>query len=110
MAELHVAGVSIAAIHNGRIEWAKGYGARQIGGDSVNADTLFQAGFDQQATRRHNTLKDNDGETITLEGVTYFAIDQPSCRGLSSIHAFVLLAHSARPQRFSQPNSTEVTT
>jgi hypothetical protein len=75
MAELHVAGVSIVVIHNGRIEWAKGNRARQIGGDSVNADTLFQAGFDQQATRRHNTLKDNDGETVTLEGVS---IHQPS--------------------------------
>lgn len=44
MAELHVAGVSIAVIHNGTIEWAKGYGVRQIGGESVNAETLFQAG------------------------------------------------------------------
>jgi CubicO group peptidase (beta-lactamase class C family) len=44
MAELHVAGVSIAVVHNGTIEWAKGYGTRQIGGDSANADTLFQAG------------------------------------------------------------------
>jgi CubicO group peptidase (beta-lactamase class C family) len=44
MAELHVAGVSIAVLHHGTIEWAKGYGVRQIGGDPVNADTLFQAG------------------------------------------------------------------
>ncbi len=44
MAELHVAGVSIAVVHNGTIEWAKGFGVRQIGGDPVNADTLFQAG------------------------------------------------------------------
>src|SRR5215467_9777623 len=42
MEELHVAGLSIAVVHNGRVEWAKGYGVRQIGGDSVNADTLFQ--------------------------------------------------------------------
>jgi CubicO group peptidase (beta-lactamase class C family) len=44
MSELHVAGVSIAVVHNGTIEWAKGYGVRQIGGDPVNVDTLFQAG------------------------------------------------------------------
>jgi CubicO group peptidase (beta-lactamase class C family) len=44
MAELHVPGLSVAVVHNGTIEWAKGYGVRQIGGDSVNADTLFQAG------------------------------------------------------------------
>jgi CubicO group peptidase (beta-lactamase class C family) len=44
MAELHVAGLSIAVAHNGIIEWAKGYGVRQTGRDLVNADTLFQAG------------------------------------------------------------------
>jgi CubicO group peptidase (beta-lactamase class C family) len=44
MAELHVTGLSVAVVHNGVIEWAKGYGVRQIGGDPVNADTLFQAG------------------------------------------------------------------
>ena len=44
MAELHVRGVSIAVVHNGTIEWARGFGVRQIGGDPVNADTLFQAG------------------------------------------------------------------
>ncbi len=44
MAELHVPGVSIAVLHNGTIEWAKGYGVRQIGGEPVNAETLFQAG------------------------------------------------------------------
>lgn len=44
MAELHIPGVSIAVVHNGTIEWAKGFGVRQIGGDPVNPDTLFQAG------------------------------------------------------------------
>ncbi len=44
MAELHIAAVSIAVVHNGTIEWAKGYGVRKIGGDPANADTLFQAG------------------------------------------------------------------
>jgi CubicO group peptidase (beta-lactamase class C family) len=44
MAELHVGGISVAVVHNGVIEWAKGYGVRETGGDPVNADTLFQAG------------------------------------------------------------------
>ena len=44
MAALHVSGVSIAVIHNGSIEWAQGFGVRNEGGASVNADTLFQAG------------------------------------------------------------------
>ena len=44
MAEMHVPGVSIAVIHNGAIEWARGFGVAQLGGKPVNADTLFQAG------------------------------------------------------------------
>lgn len=44
MAELHVPGVSVAVLHHGTIEWAKGYGVRQTGGEPVTPDTLFQAG------------------------------------------------------------------
>ena len=42
--EHHVPGVSIAVIHDGRIDWAKGYGVRESRkGDRVDTDTLFQA-------------------------------------------------------------------
>lgn len=44
MKELNVPGVSIAVIHNGKIEWARGFGMRSIGGAPVNSDTMFQAG------------------------------------------------------------------
>ena len=44
MEDLHVPGVSIAVIHNGRIEWACGFGVTSIGGEPVRTDTLFQAG------------------------------------------------------------------
>jgi CubicO group peptidase (beta-lactamase class C family) len=44
MSELHVPGVSIAVIHDGKIEWARGFGVMRVGGTPVNADTLFQAG------------------------------------------------------------------
>lgn len=44
MAELRVPGVSIAVIHNGKIEWARGFGVMEKGGPSVTPDTLFQAG------------------------------------------------------------------
>jgi CubicO group peptidase (beta-lactamase class C family) len=43
MAELHVPGVSIAVIQDGRIEWARGFGVASIGGPAVTPDTLFQA-------------------------------------------------------------------
>ena len=44
MKELNVPGVSIAVLHNGKIEWARGFGVHSLGGDPVDAETLFQAG------------------------------------------------------------------
>ena len=43
MAALKVPGVSIAVIHNGQIEWARGFGVAKIGGPAVTPETLFQA-------------------------------------------------------------------
>jgi CubicO group peptidase (beta-lactamase class C family) len=43
MARLGVPGVSVAVIHGGGIEWAKGYGVVTPGGAPVTAGTLFQA-------------------------------------------------------------------
>ena len=40
----HVPGVSIAVVHQGRIDWAKGYGVRENGKtEPVDTATLFQA-------------------------------------------------------------------
>lgn len=44
MKQLNVPGVSIAVIHNGKIEWARGFGVRNGSGDPVNPNTMFQAG------------------------------------------------------------------
>jgi CubicO group peptidase (beta-lactamase class C family) len=43
MTELNVPGVSIAVMHGGRIEWARGFGVTRTGGPPVTANTLFQA-------------------------------------------------------------------
>ncbi len=43
MKKLHVPAASIAVVHGGRIEWAKGYGVMREGGTPVTPDTLFQA-------------------------------------------------------------------
>ncbi len=43
MAELKVPGVSVAVIHNGRIDWARGYGVTQLNGPAVTENSLFQA-------------------------------------------------------------------
>ena len=44
MQRLHVPGVSVAVIHGGAIEWARGYGVARAGGSAVTPATLFQAG------------------------------------------------------------------
>jgi len=44
MAGDRVPGVSVAVIHNGEIEWARGFGVVQLDGTPVTVETLFQAG------------------------------------------------------------------
>lgn len=40
----HVPGVSVAVINQGKVEWARGYGVLEAGGDrAVTTETLFQA-------------------------------------------------------------------
>jgi len=42
--QYHVPGLSIAVIHNGQIDWAKGYGVREYGKiERVDSTTIFQA-------------------------------------------------------------------
>jgi CubicO group peptidase (beta-lactamase class C family) len=39
-----VPAASIAVIHNGKIDWARGFGVTKLGGAPVTTETLFQAG------------------------------------------------------------------
>jgi len=43
MRELNVPGISVAVIHQGKIEWARGFGVHTINGLPVTLETLFQA-------------------------------------------------------------------
>ncbi|MBV8806806.1 MAG: beta-lactamase family protein, partial [Sinobacteraceae bacterium] len=43
MAKLHIPAVSIAVIHAGKLEWARGFGVERVGGPPVSPETLFQA-------------------------------------------------------------------
>lgn len=43
MAALRVPGVSIAVLHDGNIEWARGFGVARVDGPAVTPETLFQA-------------------------------------------------------------------
>jgi CubicO group peptidase (beta-lactamase class C family) len=42
MAALHVPGISVALIHNGKIEWAKGFGVIKIGGPPLRKIRCFK--------------------------------------------------------------------
>ena len=44
MRELHTPGVAIAVVRAGKLDWVQGYGVVSAGGETVNANTLFQAG------------------------------------------------------------------
>ncbi len=44
MQQLHIPGVSIAVVHDGVIEWARGYGIAGPDNKPVTPETLFQAG------------------------------------------------------------------
>jgi CubicO group peptidase (beta-lactamase class C family) len=42
MEELHIPGVSIAYIHDGKVGWARGFGVTKIGGPVVTPQTVFE--------------------------------------------------------------------
>lgn len=56
MKTLNVPGVSIAVIHQGKIEWARGFGVGEIGGTPVNAEVnsliLHQGGHEMKAPKK----------------------------------------------------------
>ena len=68
MAEFHVPGVSVAVIHDGKIEWARGYGVKQIGGEPVTANTLFQAGSISKPVAAMAALRQVQLGKVTLDG------------------------------------------
>ncbi len=57
MQEAHVPGVSIAVVHNGKLEWARGYGVMAEGGPPVTPDTIFQAGSISKPLAAMGTLR-----------------------------------------------------
>jgi CubicO group peptidase (beta-lactamase class C family) len=67
MTALHVPGVSIAVIHGGRIEWARGFGVSRIGGPPVTPDTLFQAASISKPVAAMAVLSLVEGGKIDLD-------------------------------------------
>ncbi|QBE65314.1 serine hydrolase domain-containing protein [Pseudoduganella lutea] len=67
MARLGVPGASIAVIHAGEIEWAKGYGVVTPGGPTVTPATLFQAGSISKPVTALAALKLVEHGTLALD-------------------------------------------
>lgn len=56
MRELHVPGVSVAVVHHGVLEWAKGFGVMAVDGPAVTPETIFQAGSISKPVAAMGTL------------------------------------------------------
>lgn len=64
----HVPGVSIAVVHDGRIDWAKGYGVREYGkNESVDTTTLFQAASISKPVSAVVALRMVDKDELALD-------------------------------------------
>jgi CubicO group peptidase (beta-lactamase class C family) len=61
-------GVSVAVIHEGRVEWAAGYGVLEAGGEApVTPETLFQAGSISKPVAATIALRLADAGRIDLD-------------------------------------------
>jgi CubicO group peptidase (beta-lactamase class C family) len=67
MKKLHVPGVSVAVIHGGKIEWARGFGIRNAAGDPVTPATLFQAGSISKPITAFAALRAMDSGKLDLD-------------------------------------------
>jgi CubicO group peptidase (beta-lactamase class C family) len=67
MAELHVPGVSVAVIRDGKIAWAHGFGVTRIGGPPVTADTIFQAASISKPVTAFGVMRLVQGKKLDLD-------------------------------------------
>ncbi|HEY2038034.1 MAG TPA: serine hydrolase [Edaphobacter sp.] len=67
MEELHVHGVSIAVIRDGKVEWARGFGVAEVGGAKVTPETMFQAGSISKPVATMAALKLVEKKKLSLD-------------------------------------------
>jgi len=100
MAQLHIPGVSIAVVHNGVIEWAAGFGVKQLGGAPVSVDTLFQAGSISKPVAAMGALHQVQKKKLSLDAdvntelVSWKIPDNPAANG-KPVTLRELLTHTA---------------
>jgi CubicO group peptidase (beta-lactamase class C family) len=100
MAELRVPAVSIAVIHKGRIEWARGFGVTRWDGPPVTDRTLFQAASISKPVFALGVLRLADTGRVKLEAnvndylTTWKVPDSPLTRQ-TPVTLRALLSHTA---------------
>jgi CubicO group peptidase (beta-lactamase class C family) len=98
MARLGVPGASVAVIHAGEIEWAKGYGVVTPGGAAVTPATLFQAASISKPVTAVAALKLVENGTLALDRdinayTSYWKL--PNNTGNGPVTLRQLLSHTA---------------
>jgi CubicO group peptidase (beta-lactamase class C family) len=68
MSAMHVPGVSVAVVRDGRLVWSKGYGVVEGGGRPVGPDTLFQAGSISKPIAALAVLRLHADGKVSLDG------------------------------------------
>ncbi len=100
MTELHVPAVSIAVIHKGRIEWARGFGVTRLGGPPVTDRTLFQAASISKPVFALAILRLADTGRVNLQAdvndyLTKWKVPESPFTRLAPVTLRALLSHSA---------------
>jgi CubicO group peptidase (beta-lactamase class C family) len=100
MTNLHVPAVSIAVIHGGVIEWAKGYGVTRASGPPTTPDTLFQAASISKSLAAMAALHLVEQGKLTLDApiqteLKSWTLPQNSFTAQKTVTLRELLSHTA---------------
>jgi len=95
MARLHVPGVSIAVIRDGKIAWAKGYGVASVGGAAITPETLFQAASLSKSVTGLAAMRMVQDGVLALDTPANHALTGWKLPGGDAVTVRQLLSHTA---------------
>lgn len=97
MRRLHVPGVSIAVLDDGKIVWAKGYGMTRSGGPPITPDTIFQAASISKPVTAVAALRLVDQGKLALDGDVNEQLEGWKLPAPTGVHVTLrdLLSHTA---------------
>jgi CubicO group peptidase (beta-lactamase class C family) len=100
MRQQHVPGLSIAVIHKGEIDWARGYGVTRFGGPPVTPATLFQAASISKPVAALAALQFVDAGKLELDAdvnryLTSWKVPDSEFSATEKVTLRRLLTHSA---------------